>query len=214
MTKKKVFSRAPRKSVPIAKPAFNIRHEDLRHKIEKAFKAGSRQYYKFIDEHQIPVGRYKYIYSALKEADLRMDLGTLQQYVQTLKDILNGGPKKSTINVGEIWKIVLNMETRISLAFEPAAIERLAAVIYFDDSEDLSTYNKAHGADKIKHWKKNNVMDFFLTRPISELLGTSGISLTSLEEYIETTTQIIQDLTIDPQTVSSENTSEIGKSPL
>lgn len=200
------------KAKPIAKPAFNIDHEDVRHKIEKAFKAGSIQYYKFIDEHQIPAGRYKYIYAALKESDLRMDLPTLKLYIQTMKDILNGGARKSQINVGDIWKIVLNMESRIVLAFEPAAIERLAAVIYFDAGEDLSTYNRMHGAQKILNWKKHNVLDFFLTRPIAELLGTSGISLTSLEDYIQTTTEMIQDLTIDLQKVSSENTSENGKS--
>lgn len=200
-----------RKAKSIAKPSFNIHHEEVRHKIEKAFKAGNVQYYKFIDEHQIPAGRYKYIYSALKEADLRMDMPTLKNYIQTLKDILNGGSKKNQINVGDIWKIVYNMETRAELAFEPAAIERLASVIYFDDTEDLSTYNRNHGQEKIKHWTKNNVKDFFLTRPISELFGTSGISLTSLEEYIETTSQIIADLTIDLRKVSEANTSENGK---
>lgn len=200
-----------RKAKSIAKPSFNIHHEEVRHKIEKAFKAGNVQYYKFIDEHQIPAGRYKYIYSALKEADLRMDMPTLKNYIQTLKDILNGGSKKNQINVGDIWKIVYNMETRAELAFEPAAIERLASVIYFDDTEDISTYNRNHGQEKIKHWTKNNVKDFFLTRPISELFGTSGISLTSLEEYIETTSQIIADLTIDLRKVSEANTSENGK---
>lgn len=200
-----------RKAKSIAKPSFNIHHEEVRHKIEKAFKAGNVQYYKFIDEHQIPAGRYKYIYSALKEADLRMDMPTLKNYIQTLKDILNGGSKKNQINVGDIWKIVYNMETRAELAFEPAAIERLASVIYFDDTEDLSTYNRNHGQEKIKNWTKNNVKDFFLTRPISELFGTSGISLTSLEEYIETTNQIIADLTIDLRKVSEANTCESGK---
>lgn len=200
-----------RKPKPLAKPSFNISHEDVAHKIEKAFKAGSVQYYKFIDEHQIPAGRYKYIYAALKEADLRMDLATLKQYVQTMKDILNGGAKKNQINVGDIWKIVYNMESRIVLAFEPAAVERLAAVIYFDAGEDLSTYNRMHGAEKILNWKKHNIMDFFLTRPIAELFGTSGISTTSLEDYIQTTVEMIQDLTTDLQKVSSENTLENGK---
>lgn len=201
-----------RKPKPLAKPSFNISHEDVAHKIEKAFKAGSVQYYKFIDEHQIPAGRYKYIYAALKEADLRMDVATLKLYVQTMKDILNGGAKKNQINVGDIWKIVYNMESRIVLAFEPAAVERLAAVIYFDAGEDLSTYNRMHGAEKILNWKKHNVMDFFLTRPIAELFGTSGISTTSLEDYIQATTEMIQDLTTDLQKVSSENTLENGKS--
>lgn len=210
----KVKTKRPTKAKPIAKPAFNIDHEDVRHKIEKAFKAGPVQYYKFIDEHQIPAGRYKYIYAALKEADLRMDVDTLKQYIQTMKDILNGGARKNQINVGDIWKIVLNMESRVVLAFEPAAIERLAAVIYFDAGEDLSTYSRMHGAEKIQLWKKHNVMDFFLTRPIAELFGTSGISTTSLEDYIQVTNEMIKDLTTDLQKVSSENTLESGKNLL
>lgn len=203
----------PKVRKPIAKPSFNINHEDVKHKIEKAFKAGSVQYYKFIDDHQIPAGRYKYIYAALKEADLRMDLPTLNQFVQTMEDILNGGAKKNTINVGDIWKIVLNMKSRLALAFEPASVERLAAVIYFDAGEDLSTYSRPHGAHKIEQWKKHGVMDFFLTEPIQTLFGLRGISITSLEAYISETEELIRDLTTDLRKVSSENTSESGKSP-
>lgn len=202
-----------RKPKPLAKPSFNISHEDVAHKIEKAFKAGSVQYYKFIDEHQIPAGRYKYIYAALKESDLRMDRETLGKFIDTMENILNGGAKKNMINVGELWKLILNMKSRWVLAFEPAAVERLAAVIYFDAGEDLSTYNRMHGAEKILNWKKHNIMDFFLTRPIAELFGTSGISTTYLEDYIQTTVEMIQDLTTDLQKVSSENTLENGKSP-
>lgn len=196
---------------PIAKPAFNIHHEDVKHKIEKAFKSGTTQYYKFIEDAQIPSGRYKYIYAFLKEADLRMSLETLKQYIETLKNILNGGGKKNQINVGDIWRIVLNIESRIVLAFEPASIERLASVIYFDDTEELSTYSKDYGQAKINLWSKNKTADFFLTKPIVELLGLKNISLTSLEDYLKETATVIQDLTQDLQMVSSENSSESGK---
>ncbi len=209
--KKRVAKRRPVK--PLANPTFNIFHDELAPKIEKAFKSGTVQYYKFIDDHQIPSGRYKYIYAALKEADLRMDRDTLLNYVETMENILNGGAKKSNVNVGDIWKITLNMKSRISLGFEPASIERLAAVIYFDETEDLKTYNKHHGAQKVEFWKKNGTMDFFLTRPIAQLFGLSDISITSLEEYIQMSEGIIQDLTLDLQTVSSANSSESGKNP-
>lgn len=209
--KKRVTKRRPVK--PLANPTFNIYHEELAPKIEKAFKSGTVQYYKFIDDHQIPSGRYKYIYAALKEADLRMDLATLRNYVETMKNILNGGMKKNNVNMGDIWKMVLNIESRIVLDFEPASIERLAAVIYFDQTEDLKTYNKHHGANKIQHWKKNGTMDFFLTQPIAQLFGLNGISITFLEESIAIREGIIADLTVALQTLSSENSSESGKNP-
>lgn len=206
--KKRVAKRRPVK--PLANPTFNIFHEELAPKIEKAFKSGTVQYYKFIDDHQIPSGRYKYIYAALKEADLRMDLDTLKNFLDTLENILNGGAKKNNINVGDIWKMIINMKSRIALGFEPASIARLASVIYFDETEDLKTYNKHHGLQKVEFWKKNGTMDFFLTRPIVELFGLSGFSITSLEEYIQTAEGIIQDLTIDQQSLSSANSSENG----
>lgn len=202
-----------RVSKPLANPTYNALNPEVANKIEKAFKSGSVQYYKFIDDHQIPQGRYKYIYSALKEADLRMDRDTLKNFIDTMKNILNGGAKKSNINVGDIWKLVLNMESRWVLGFEPASIERLAAVIYFDETEDLTTYDRRHGSEKVERWKKNKTMDFFLTRPIVELLGLKGISTTSLEAYIQETEEMILDLTVDLQKVSSENLSESGKNP-
>jgi hypothetical protein len=201
------------KSKPIAKPSFNYQHEDVRHKIEKAFKAGNVQYYKFIDEHQIPAGRYKYIFAALREADLRLDRETLGKFIETMKNLLNGGKKNNMINLGELWKLILNIESRWVLGFEPASVERLAAVIYFDAGEDLSTYSSRHGAEKIQHWKRHNVNDFFLTKPIAELFGTSGISTTSLEDYIQDTTEMIKILTTDLETASSESSSESGKNP-
>lgn len=207
---KKPVKRAPK---PIARPSYNLRHEDMAHKIEKAFKSGTIQYYKFIDDHQIPAGRYKYIYAALKEADMRMSGETLDLFIAEGERILNGGDKKNMISVGELWKLILNLKSRRALAFEPASVERLAAVIYFDENEDLSTYDRMHGMRKVEHWKKNKTLDFFLTRPIVELFGLKGCSITSLEAYIQQTEEVIKDLTFDLQKASSENSSASGKSP-
>jgi len=189
-----------------------LSHDDVKHKIEVAFEAAGRTYYRFIDDHQIPVGRYKYIYAALKEVDLRMNLETLLDYVKAMKNVLDGGLKKNQVSMGELWKLVLNLESRINLAFEPASVERLAAVIFFDETEDLRTYDRKAGMEKVKFWQDNNVMDFFLTMPIIDLLGLKGISATSLEEYIQEANLVLQDLIFDPQNPSSESLSENGKS--
>jgi hypothetical protein len=105
----------------------------------------------------------------------------------------------------------LNLESRCVLPWEPASVKRLAAVLYFDETEDLKTYDKMHGMKKVEFWDKNKVKDFFLTRPIVELFGLRNISPTSLEAYIQETEAMIQDLTLDQPTQSSESLSEIGK---
>jgi hypothetical protein len=140
-----------------------------------------------------------------------MNLDTLKQFVSEFKKVLNGGDKK-VISIENQWRLILNLETRTNLAFEPAGVEKLASVIYFDDTEDLSTYDRKHCDDKIKYWKDNNVIDFFLTKPIGELLGLSGISITSLEDYIREATETLKDLTFEAPTPSLENLSENGKS--
>jgi len=143
-----------------------------------------------------------------------MNLETLKSYVKDFKDLLNGSGAKKTIEIGALWKLVLNLESRVALAFEPATVERLASVIYFDESEDLSTWNKKYSQEKIDHWRKNETLDFFLTKPIGELLGLKDISITSLVDYITAATEIIQELTLDQQTSSSANSSETGSQPL
>jgi hypothetical protein len=178
------------------KPVFNLHHEDIKHQVEVAFEVKGKKYYRFKKELQLPAGRYKYVYSMLR--------------VTEFKNVLNGGPKK-IIAIGDLWKLINNLESRISLAFEPETVERLASVVYFDDTEDLSTWDRKHGLEKVAFWKANKSMDFFLTSPMGELLGVSGISIESLEEYIQTTTGIIQDLTFAPSSQSTENLSENGK---
>lgn len=195
------------------KPEFNISHPDVAHLIEVAFKVKGKKYYRFKEEKLIPAGRYKYIYAYLKEVDLRMNIETLRSYVKDFKELLNGSGAKKIIQIGEMWKLVLNLESRIDLAFEPDTVERLGAVIFFDDSEDLSTYDRKHGAQKIEFWRKNNVMDFFLTMPMQELLGLKDISITSLEDYIQGAREQIQILTGAQQKQSLENLSVNGKTP-
>jgi hypothetical protein len=195
------------------KPEFNLSHPDIANLIEEAFKAGGKTYYRFKEERLIPVGRYKYIYSYLKEVDLRMNLETLQNYVKDFKNLLNGSGPKKVIQIGELWKLLLNLESRISLAFEPATVERLASVVYFDDTEDLSTYDKKYVTQKVEIWKKHLKHDFFLTKPMGELLGLRDISIESLEDYIQQATDLIRDLTVDQQKQSLENSSENGSQP-
>lgn len=211
---KKVKSKkvaVPRKRKPLSDPVFNCMNPDVAEKVELAFKCGNVEYYRFIDDSQMPVGRYKYIYEALKEADMRMTRETLLNYIKIMKEELDGGRSKGMVSMGNIWKTIINMESRVVLAFEPASIERLAAVLYFTKSEDLKTYDRKLGAAKIENWNKHDYVGFFLTKPIVELFGLRGISEPSLRDYLTETVPLIQDLTADMSIPSEANTSGSGK---
>lgn len=184
---------------------FTVYHPSLEGQTEVAFEVNLIKFYRFKEEYRHPTGRYKYVYKYIKEHELAMTRETLAEYVKHLKVCLNGGSKGQSINIGEAWRLLHNMDTRIALPFDPENIKRLASVVYFTDSEDLSTFDAEEGQRKIRIWEENNVHDFFLTRPIAELLHLNNSSIISLEEYLKTASGILKELTLEPQTQLSEN---------
>lgn len=184
---------------------FTMHHPDLEGQTELAFIAGGIHFYRFKEEYKHPVGRYKYVYKFLREHELAMSRETLSEYIKQLKTQLNGGSKGQNINIGEAWRILHNMDTRVALPFDPDNIKRLASAVYFTDTEDLSTYDSKEGAEKIKIWDDNKCHDFFLTRPIGELLHLNSGSIIYLEEYLSQAQVILKELTLDQQTQSSVN---------
>lgn len=182
---------------------FNIYHPDLHGTTEEAFKAGGVTYYRFKDQYKIPAGRYKWVQAYLQESELHMTLETLKDYVRGMKDTINGA--KGSINLEILFRYLLNMETRLELAFEPERIKRLATVVYFTDDEILSTYDHKQAQKKIEHWEKHKTLDFFLTKPIGELLHLNISSVTHLESYLKQAQEILIELTREQQALSGEN---------
>lgn len=185
---------------------FTLNHTSLLGQTEFAFESGLIKFYRFKEEYRHPIGRYKYVYKRFKEADMRISLPAIKTYLSQMKEVLEGGPKKNSISVGAAWKILYAMETWLTIPFEPEAVRRLAEVVYFTEDEDLSTFDESEGKRKNDLWRKNNTHDFFLTRPIGELLNLSNSSITSLEEYFKEVTPIMEALNSDLYPKSSENT--------
>lgn len=199
--KEPYFKRFFRKET--VEPAFNIYHPDIADQIELAFEAGGKKFYRFADQYKMPTGRYKYIVAATREVDMRMSIELLKEYMSNLKACLKG--EKGKVDLETAWKTIFNIETRISLAFEPDTVKKLASIVYFTDNEILTTWDKVKdGSEKVKFWDKYNCLDFFLTRPISELLRLSDSSLTSLETYLSQVYPILEELNSLPPTQSSE----------
>ena len=190
---------------PKARPEYTISHPDFAPMVEEAFACAGKRYFRFKEEYRMATGRYKYYYSTLRELELKLSLSDLQKYVDAFKLVLDGGAKKKTISLNDLNKLVLNLESRIVLAFDTTTVRKLAAVAYFDESEDLTTYSDKYGEQKIKLWKDNNVYDFFLTRPIGELFNLKNISVASLEEDLNLIDGIIMDLNSNLQTVLEDN---------
>lgn len=192
------------------KPVFNIHHPEIAGNIEYAFSAGSllnkRDYYRFKESHFMPVGRFKFAEAFLYEAELRMDLKTLNGYMDELAKNIDGS--KGQINIEKCFQVIWSIRSRCKLAFSPEIIERLASVVYFDDTEDLSDLDHDYAAKKVKFWKEQDCLSFFLTRPIIDLLNLQGYSETSLQTFIKEirrAQELIENLTLDTEKQSSQS---------
>lgn len=191
-------------------PPFNIHHPDLADRIEFAFECGptlnKRKFYRMkadvneTNEFRLPTGRYKWIDAFLAEVNLRMTGSTLTAYLNELEKNLDG--TKGVVNLGKAFQIIYSIRTRLNLGFDPQLVKTLASIVYFDETEDLSDYDKDYCDKKIKYWEKYDCYDFFLTRPIAELCNLSNSSVTHLKTYIQTASQIIKDLTLEPEKAS------------
>ncbi len=178
---------------------YTLNHPDLAGQTEFAFEAGLIKFYRFKEEFRCPTGRYKYVYKRFKEADMRMSREILLQYLDNMEKAINKG------NMSNVARDIYNMRTWTKIPFEPEAVRRLAAVLYFTEEEDLSTYDESYGQWKETHWVKNKTHDFFLERPIGELLNLSNTSNESLQEFLMEWTPILKELTSDLQESKQES---------
>lgn len=190
---------------PKSRPEYTLNHPEYAPMVEEAFTCGGRRFYRFKEEFRMSTGRYKYYYNVLRELEMKLSLKDLQQFVDGFKTILEGGTKKKSISLENFWKMIINLESRIKLAFDIATIKRLAAVCYFDDTEDLTSFNEKYGDEKIKLWEHHNVEDFFLTRLIGELYGVKDFSPEALEQHLKEMDGIKTELDSAMQVLLKEN---------
>lgn len=181
-------------------PEFNMNHPEIKDTVEYAFSCGGKDYFRFKDEREIPAGRYVHVDAFLKEHEIRMSIPTLQAYIQAMKEALT--VKGGEIDIQKAIIVLWKMETRTNLAFSVDTIKRLASVIFFDETENLSLYDSDYGQKKITLWELHKNIAFFLQTPIKELLGLQNITETSLQNFIQNQTEILKALTSTPSTSS------------
>lgn len=178
----KVKKRRPVKPI-VSDKVWNIHHPELFDKIEQAFKSNGKQYYTFKKDTTIRYGRYLVLQAFLQEVNFRMSTDTLKAYITKITEELNGS--KGTVNLGNALEYLGHMKNLTELAFEPDTVYRLASCLFFDDSEDLRTWDKPHNEEKIRAWRANGTLDFFYDKLFQELVGLKNISQTAITDYLE-----------------------------
>lgn len=184
---------------------YNLHHPDFTGKTELAFTSGGTDYYRMVQEVNMPYGRYKYVSAALQEVDLRMSLKIMIDFIDVTEKLIDSG------QLGKAYVKLEAMRSRTRLQFEPETAKNLASIIYFDETESLIDFDREYAKKKLEKWDREGGHDFFLTRPMKELLGLSDISQTTLIDYIKEATDLINELM--PETLESSSTNSSTSKP-
>ena len=177
--------------------------KDIPDKCIPATKFRGRQYYRFKDDLDMPYGRYVYLASFLQAVELRMDLKTLNQYIEVIEKSLSGG--KGFVDIGKANVTLIQLKTRTKILFDEDLAYSLSSCVYFTDDEPLNTYSMEHNKKKIAEWREAGTLDFFMAQPVRELLGLTNLSTTDLMTYLDQTRPIITELNLAmQQAINSE----------
>jgi hypothetical protein len=149
-------------------------------KIEKAFKVNGIQYYNFKDYMDMPVYRWKLMEAWMRNYDARITDETLRAYIDKILGHLEGNP----INATRAAYLCYKLKERTHLAVEDEILWRLASICYFDKTERLEDYDGDYNVKKIESWKRSGQLDFFYTKPMSDIFKFKTISKKDLEALL------------------------------
>lgn len=154
----------------------------------EAFRHNGKAYYHFTDSFKIPAGRAMAALAIYTEMQMRCTKDYLVKHTRAMEIILSD-PKK--INIGAMAIMNKNLQERLALVPFPDHIYKLASVTFFDETENISSYDFKYNEAKIEEWKQSpELMDFFLSQQLSDLIPFSSMSDPNAKMYFPVSEQI------------------------
>lgn len=168
------------------KPKFYVL--DKQYAVTEAFKYKGKSYFMFDNAFKIPSARAMSALVFYEELRMRCSEDYLRKHVKAM-ELLLSDPKKISINT--IAVINNNLKERLNLAPFPEHIYKLASVVFFDESESPYSYDMAYNKKKIEEWKKDpEVLDFFLSRQIQELMPSMNLPEENVKTYFQVSEEV------------------------
>lgn len=160
------------------------------HHIEHAFTCGDTPYFHFTDAFNIPVERCMDALHVYQEFKNRTDDVFLKAHCAAKQNLYNQNP----IKLFEIKKLDDQLMERLEMALPPPRIiENLAAVYYFDESENPYKFDRAYAEKKKEKWRKEKITDvegvekpadFFLFLQLGVLLPSLNLDEDDIRNYL------------------------------
>lgn len=168
---KKLFPKA------YAKARFKLR-PDAKHEVELVFTHEGVEYWKFVNEVNIPAERAFAAMDIYAEFAEKADRDYTMNAFKAIEEYLKKG---ENIRAGIVANAAVErMEhvTNVDLLY------KLASVLYFDPNENVYSYDAEYNKKKIKAWRTcGDVHSFFLKTPLAEYLTSFNGSPENLKSY-------------------------------
>lgn len=143
------------------------REQKALYRIEYAFTSGGKKYYQYADITNLPWQRGRAALSCFNEIEMRCSREFLLQFTKVMDENL----KSKSIDIFKIHQLNSMLKDRLTLTADIDLCYRLASIVFFDDSEKPEVYEHEYALKKIERWKKDkSVEDFFMQRPLKELM--------------------------------------------
>ncbi len=158
--------------------------------IEAAFEIGGIVYYRHVDEANMPYKRALKALSVYNELNMRCDRYYLTKHTEAIEQLLSA--QKFTVNqLLELKKLNNQLSERLNWIYDEDLVYKLAAVRYFDESENPEDFDWKYALKKIERWKKEEeVGRFFLRAPIASLLPSLKDAGMNFGAYSEVQQQV------------------------
>jgi hypothetical protein len=143
------------------------RKQKEQYRIEYAFTSGGRKYYCYEDITNLPYQRGRAALTCFNEIEMRCTREFLLKYTEAMDDVL----QSNKIDIYKINSLNGLLKDRLNLTADLELCYRLAAIVFFDDTEKPEVYEPEYAAKKIERWRKDmKVSDFFMQKPLKELM--------------------------------------------
>jgi len=157
------------------------------HIIEHAFTVAGIDYYRFSDVFNLPYERGLMALAVYEETRMRCSREYLEKHVEVVRDLLHA--KK--IDIFKLNQLNEQMTERLRLHLDTDLLYKLASIVFFDKNENPVIYEPEYCSKKIDFWRKHKgVADFFLSKPLQELMPF----LKSVDFDLNSYSELVKDL--------------------
>jgi hypothetical protein len=138
-----------------------------KHVIVPAFELAGVEYYQFDDVFNLPYERGLTALAFYEETRMRCSREYLEKHVEVVRNVL----RSNKIDIFKINQLNEQMSERLKLSLDVDLLYKLASIVFFDKNENPVLYDAEYCRKKIDFWKKHKgVSDFFLQKPVTELI--------------------------------------------